>query len=91
MTTVATFTSNRGEFVFDAVKFGDNLIATGTITNKKQIRAMVSGLRQFYQLQTVTVTLCAGKLWVNVLARSGKAWAFNVGTRGKCSSPCLIS
>lgn len=67
------------------------MIKAGVITNKTQIRSMVSELRQFYRLETVTVTSCAGKLWINLLTKTGKSWAFNVGARGKCSAPCLIS
>lgn len=58
MTTIATFTSNRGEFTFDPIAFGDTMIKAG-LANKTQVRAMVSELRQFYQLQTVIVELAA--------------------------------
>lgn len=85
---IATFTSNRGEFTFNPVAFGDQMIKAG-FANKTQVRAMVSELRQFYQLQTVTVELIAKKLWVSVVAKSGDGYTFNVGARGKCSSPCL--
>jgi hypothetical protein len=89
MTTIATFTANKGEFEFDAVAFGDNMIKAG-LANKTQIRAMVSELRQFYLLQTVTVELIAKKLWVSVVAKSGDGYTFSIGSRGKASSPCLL-
>lgn len=86
---IATFTANKGEFEFNAVAFGDAMIKAGK-ANKTQIRAMVSELRQFYQLQTVTVELVAKKLWVEVVAKSGDGYSFNVGSHGKASSPCLL-
>jgi hypothetical protein len=88
MTTIATFTSNKGEFEFDAVAFGDGMIKAG-LANKTQIRAMVSELRQFYQPKTVTVELIGKKLWVSLIAKSGDGYTFNIGSRGKASAPNL--
>jgi hypothetical protein len=86
---IATFTSNKGEFEFNAVAFGDAMIKAGK-ANKTQVRAMVSELRRFYQPQAVTVELIAKKLWVEVVAKSGDGYSFNIGSRGKASSPCLL-
>jgi hypothetical protein len=90
MTRIATFTANRGEFQFDAVTFGNNIIKAGVLTNMSQIRSMTKELRFFHLPQSVVVEKVGSKLWVNIIAKSGDPYSFSVGSRGKASSPTLV-
>lgn len=87
---VATFTDNKGSYIFDAVAFGDNMLKAGVVTNKTQIRSMVAELKTYRKPQTVIVEIIAGRMWVNVVTRNGAGYSFSVGSRGLCTKAFLI-
>jgi hypothetical protein len=87
---IATFTSNRGEFQFDAVTFGNDIIKAGVLTNMSQIRAMTKELLGFHLPQSVSVAKVGIRLWVNIVSKSGDAYTFSVGQRGRVSGPTML-
>jgi len=85
---LATFTSDGGKNIFDAVKFSHGLIVSGCMT-VNQARAFSNAVSGFRVDWLTVERIGAGPFYVTARTGRGNMVTFQVGRNGHASAPVL--